>query len=164
MARRDYLVQTISTSRRAPEQRFFLALAVSGSKPLEGIPHHAVAVVALVDREIAFEQRAFGPKGLNTRLDIGPPDFGQLLRAGRRAALLEIVPEDMHPHAAKFDVGVGIFTQLLDVFAPFGKYVVAPEGVGTDSERCADMVDHDSCVGKLLRKIGQFRDLMVIDP
>src|SRR5260370_25316698 len=89
--------ETVEPRRCSMEQVGFLARARPLRQPLAGVPEHAVAVGALVHREIAFEHRAGRAERGDAGLDVAPPRRGQLLAGRRQLAFVDV--EAGHPHA-----------------------------------------------------------------
>jgi hypothetical protein len=66
--------------------------------------------------------------------------------------------EPEHPHAepAELNMDVRAGRELADLRAPRGEDLVALAGIGAETDRAADMVEHDRRLGEGARHVDQF--------
>src|SRR5947209_2601167 len=110
--RRD-VVEPIEILGGAEEQVGLLTRARTLGQYLAGIPEDPIAVLALVDREVALEHRAVGAERRDAGLDIGPPRIGKGLRRWGIDVSLEAEAADAHAQPTKLDVDVRPLGELL---------------------------------------------------
>src|SRR5271154_1522334 len=74
--------------------------------------------------------------------------------------------ESVHRHvdSAELDHDVGTSREIGDALLPFAEYFGAPAFVGADSERSAEMIEHDGCVRKSSRERSYHRQLRMVLP
>src|SRR5215469_10081524 len=71
-----------------------------------------------------------------------------------------------HPHAepAELDMDVRAGGQLAHLRAPFSENFVAFAGIGAETDRAADMVEHDRCLRKSACQINELAKLGMVHP
>src|SRR5215472_5117850 len=146
------LSQPVEFGRRTGEEGGPFGGGAAGSDALKGVPQHAVAAAALVDREVALEHCALGAEGRDAGLDIGPPGSGQFLGARRQFAQVMGEAEHAHAEAAELDVHIGAGGELVNLLAPRDEDFVALAGVGVETDRATDVVEHDLRPGEGARR------------
>src|SRR6478735_3181264 len=157
-------IELVEIRRCFREQRGLLRLAILRTEPLEGVENYLIAALALVRREIAFEHRAIGPKGLDAGLDIGPPRRRSFFRGGRFGPQVIVIAEQAHRKPAEFDDDIGAFGDFLDRGFPDRKDFLAPAGIAASADRAATMIEYDFGVRKGAGEVGEFTYLGMKQP
>jgi hypothetical protein len=73
-------------------------------------------------------------------------------------------PESIHRHVDSTELGHDIRTsrEFRDVLLPFGEYLCAPAFVRSDSQRTAEVIEHDRRIRVRLRQFGHRRHLRMV--
>src|ERR1700730_18309124 len=154
--------QAIEALRRRAEQRRLFILRSTGCEPLAGVPIDGVGGGDLVDGKIALEHAARWPECLDAALDVGPPTLRQLRGGGRLVAMVEGKAADAHAEPSEFDGDIGTAGEVQHRPLPWLEILGALVRIGTNSQRTADMIEHDLLRGEGARQHGQIGDLRMI--
>src|SRR5439155_15945047 len=120
-----------------------LGIACALRQQLAGVPEHRIAVGALVDGKVALEHASRGGERIDAGLDIRTPRICQHLRRWGLGLLVEAEATQAHTEATEFDVDVRTGGERLDRRGPDRKDLLVLAGIGADSNRAADVIEHD---------------------
>src|SRR5437899_9510675 len=157
-------VEPIEPRRGAAEQIRFLGRTCRTRQNLAGTPERRVAIGALVDGEVALEHAAPGAESFDAGLEIRPPGMRQGFGGKRPWLLVKIEPADPHPEPAELHADVLTTGERPDGGGPAREHFRPLRRIGSDSERAADVVEHDRRVRKRLRERRELVDLRMIEP
>src|SRR6516162_1645026 len=73
-------------------------------------------------------------------------------------------PEHSHAEPAELDTDIGAGRELTDPCAPFDEDLVALAGIAAETDRAADMVEHNLCLGEGPGQIDELAELGVVHP
>ena len=102
----------------------------------------AVGDAGLFHREVGRDHAAVGPEHLDAGLDVGPPEFGELLGGGGRLGLAEVEVAQAHQQAAHLDRHVRAAGQFLHAGQPVRMHLLVLACIRAEAQR-AGGVDHD---------------------
>src|SRR6266849_2268778 len=152
-------VEPIKSHCGMSEEIGFFFTARAFCQKLAGIPKDRIAVGALVDREVALEHGARRAERLDACLHIGAPRRRQGFGGRRLGLLMKSKSTEAHAESADLDKHVGAGGQPPDRPSPGRKHLLALAAIRTDSDRTADVVEHDHHIRECTREICEFVNL-----